>query len=69
MLHNKLMRESPLHNLAVACCFLLLFCRAFTSGAVQEAVTSKQLGLTGLRQLVLMYQQQLADVRAIPGTA
>lgn len=44
-------------------------CRALTSGAVQEAVASQQLGLTGLRQLVLMYQQQLADVRAIPGTA
>lgn len=43
-------------------------CRAFTAAAVQQAVDSKQLGLTGLRQLLLIYQQQLADVKAIPST-
>jgi hypothetical protein len=35
---------------------------------VQEAVDAGQLGLTGLRQLLLMYQQQLADISAIPRT-
>jgi hypothetical protein len=47
----------------------MLLGRAFTAAAVQQAVDSKQLGLTGLRQLLLMYQQQLADVKAIPSTA
>lgn len=43
-------------------------CRAFTAAAVQQAVDAKQLGLAGLRQLLQMYEQQLADVTAIPST-
>jgi hypothetical protein len=57
--------NASMFGVIVGCCA----CRAFTSAAVQEAVASKQLGLTGLRQLLLMYQQQLADVRAIPSIA
>lgn len=41
-------------------------CRSFSVEAVQAAVDEQQLGLQGLRALLLMYQQQLADVRAIP---
>lgn len=43
--------------------------RAFSSTAVQEAVAAQQLDLQGLRQLLVAYQQQLADVRAIPAVA
>jgi hypothetical protein len=52
----------------LCCCRTLLPRRSFTSDAVQEAVDGGQLGLTGLRQLLLMYQQQLADISAIPHT-
>jgi hypothetical protein len=48
---------------------VVIVCRAFTAAAVQQAVDAKQLGLTGLRQLLRMYEQQLADVNAIPSTA
>jgi len=43
--------------------------RAFSSTAVQEAMAAQQLDLQGLRQLLVAYQQQLANVRAIPAVA
>lgn len=43
--------------------------RAFSGTAVQEAVAGGQLGLPGLRQLLVQYQQQLANIKAVPATA
>jgi len=40
--------------------------RQFDESAIKKAVASGELGLQGLRELVVGYRQQLQDVKALP---
>jgi hypothetical protein len=42
--------------------------RSFSADAVRAAVEGGQMGLLGLRGLLVLHQQQLADVQHIPAT-